>query len=473
MIEDLNPSRRPSLSGRRPSLSRVAGSVRSLNLGGDDLTSTLSLSADPDADDREGSGALHFASQAAAAAEERSRSSWWRRVHCTIRTPHFRVAFFSYVATFVFTVLIVGIITDWAGFRGVFRFNSSSTPESPTDGGNEGGVASSEVVTLPDALNSLAEVEEPPLGNHFWNHDIPLFWAVPLSGGVVERVMGHCWDLVLATRHGHSVADGSTNATGEGKSRNVFSETLRIIEFEGARYVNVDTVTPEGIRHAHSLGLLSSGLADVIVSPYIHFAASTLFSAAHRGRAFTMIRHPIERATALYRYFRSHTEIAKADGAGAVSVMSLEQYSRSSYAEGDWMTRFLADKMTGPLNDTHLALAKEALRAKVLVGLYEQMDDSLDRFERYFGWGAGNAGGILVHSQKQKQCRADSMATETAWETELPSTSTGDENAPLEIDDAALMGLQEKNRFDLELYNYAKVLFDEQLELFDESDGGQ
>ena len=55
------------------------------------------------------------------------------------------------------------------------------------------------------------------------------------------------------------------------------------------QYVNIDTSTHEGIERARNLGLASSGLADVVLSPLLH-EASSLFNLNTKGRLFTMVR---------------------------------------------------------------------------------------------------------------------------------------------------------------------------------------
>ena len=71
-------------------------------------------------------------------------------------------------------------------------------------------------------------------------------------------------------------------------------ETLQVFEKHGAKYVNVDTTTIEGIAKAKRLNLVNSGMVDAIVTHYV-FEASELFSPGHRGKFFTVIRDPIDR----------------------------------------------------------------------------------------------------------------------------------------------------------------------------------
>ena len=52
-------------------------------------------------------------------------------------------------------------------------------------------------------------------------------------------------------------------------------------------YVNVDTTTLEGIKRAEKLELMSSGMADIIVSPDIR-EVSDLMAWDNQGRIFSL-----------------------------------------------------------------------------------------------------------------------------------------------------------------------------------------
>lgn len=83
--------------------------------------------------------------------------------------------------------------------------------------------------------------------------------------------MGSCAGLVTASdvgaRDGHAL-----------------DANLTIVRDElGSRYVNVDTSTVNGIKRAKNLGLVESGLADVVVTQYL-YAGATLFNPNKRGR---------------------------------------------------------------------------------------------------------------------------------------------------------------------------------------------
>ena len=59
----------------------------------------------------------------------------------------------------------------------------------------------------------------------------------------------------------------------------------------GIQLVNVDTTTIGGIDRARDLGLVPSGLANLIFTDRLKYAAIELFDEAHSGRAIALFRH--------------------------------------------------------------------------------------------------------------------------------------------------------------------------------------
>ena len=115
-------------------------------------------------------------------------------------------------------------------------------------------------------------------------------------------------------------------------------------------------------------------MADVVVSPYLHNIVE-LFSPNNPGRAFALFRHPMDRAIGIYKSSQ-HKD-----------TMSMEEfYSDGNLVDNNWMTRHLTNKMGGSLNEKDLNHAMETLRRKFIVGLVDQVRESVKRFTLYFGW---------------------------------------------------------------------------------------
>lgn len=57
------------------------------------------------------------------------------------------------------------------------------------------------------------------------------------------------------------------------------------------------------MERAKKLGLAQSGLADLIVTTYV-YEANDLFDTQHRGRLFSVFRHPVDRAISMFHYLQ-------------------------------------------------------------------------------------------------------------------------------------------------------------------------
>ena len=130
-------------------------------------------------------------------------------------------------------------------------------------------------------LRHFADVKDPSRPS-----DTAFFFHVPRAGGsTMKDIIGKCLKLVQSSEVG--VRDGHDK-----------DNILQVLDVQTSKYVNVDTTTTPGIQRAVDLGLAASGLTDVIVSSYYHDSAS-LFDLNHQGRAFMMMRNPIDRGKSL------------------------------------------------------------------------------------------------------------------------------------------------------------------------------
>ena len=292
-----------------------------------------------------------------------------------------------------------------------------------------------QVQALPMTLLYYANVAEPRQ-----QAETPVFWHIPRSGGSsIKEMAAQCLKLVQASDVGIAVGPEAAGS----KELTVVTDLN-----SGARYVNVDTTWTGGIERARSMGLASSNLADLIVTPYVYEVGS-LFDSSHRGRLFTIMRHPIERAVSVYYTMR---DIATRDEhmKKLLNGMSLEQYAASEIAENNWMTRFLSNRLGGELTPEHEALAREVLARKFIVGLLPEKQQSIERFIRYFGW--------KINDERAEAC-VDRMV---GWNW----LNRGVLHPEVKEDSKAWMMLEEQNTFDLRLYKYAAELFRIQSSMF-------
>mmetsp|Transcript_33852 Transcript_33852/g.49369 ORF Transcript_33852/g.49369 Transcript_33852/m.49369 type:complete len:590 (+) Transcript_33852:154-1923(+) len=275
--------------------------------------------------------------------------------------------------------------------------------------------------------------------------DVPVYWHIPKTGGsTLKDMVADCHLKVVANEEG--IADGHDQ-----------DMDLQLVDVDGrghAKYLNVDTTTIEGINRAIQLGLVQSNVADLIVTPYLYESEYLFKNGGQdpregdpRGRLFALFRHPVDRVISLFNYLKYADWEPTYDERN--KDMTLKEYAQSDIIEDNWMTRRLAglsddDVITGQ----HLQVAMDAVRRKILVGLTHRMEESIERFERYYQWK------YTVNPTIQETCRESlmSMGTNTnANRVIIPPFGSEDYNLVLE-----------KNLFDLEIYKYAELLFQEQ-----------
>ena len=153
-----------------------------------------------------------------------------------------------------------------------------------------------------------------------------------------------------------------------------------------------------------------------------------------------MMRDPISRIVSMY-YYQQVQGLLSSEDTTIVQFVAMN--------EDNWMTRMLTNKMTGKTGAADLDVAKEILRRKFLIGLWEDKTESMRRIEQYFGW--------KFPSPVAQNCKNDKLYFE--WNNKNPHPST-------ENEDELILQIQKINRYDVELYAYAKQLYREQEDLF-------
>eukprot|EP00985_Skeletonema_marinoi_P007698 scaffold3433_cov109-Skeletonema_marinoi.AAC.2 len=184
--------------------------------------------------------------------------------------------------------------------------------------------------------------------------------------------------------------------------------------------------------------LLSSTMS--YLTPLI-YETNELFTQKSKGRFFAVFSHPVDRAV---RLFYTMQEVQP-----ALREWTLERYARSTYVENNFLTRQLSNQLQGPLDESHYRKAVEIIRDKFLVGLASQIDQSLDRYEKFFRWT------YRIQPKSQEACRKRILLEESAAEKKMKR------RMPKE-GDPIWAWLLHHNAFDLRLYAYVERLFEEQ-----------
>jgi hypothetical protein len=150
-----------------------------------------------------------------------------------------------------------------------------------------------------------------------------------------------------------------------------------------------------------------------------------------------------------------------------LSSMTIEQYATSKYIENNWLTRFLVNKNGGKLGKADMILAKSIIGTKCLVGLYDDMDVTLARFVRYFGWGAPTNSTTIRTNRDVDACRSDVVSRgdrHVSGGRNRPDDEKRDVVVPVRPGSLAWDAIIRMNMFDMELYEYARRVYRKQAE---------
>lgn len=205
--------------------------------------------------------------------------------------------------------------------------------------------------------------------------------------------------------------------------------------------LNIDLSTPENVEAAKALNVADVGIADVFVSQ-LALEGSTVFTNQHKGRAFTIMRHPVKLAASLFYYRRIATW--EPTYRPEYKDITLYDYVAMNGYYDNWMVRMLTNSKIGGLNQGHLDLAKSILKDKFVIGISDHMDETFRVLELYYGWTEQKEGCVNFH-----------LHSAPSNKNKYPDTERGSPTWAL---------IAEKNMYDMALYYYALELFGDQSE---------
>jgi len=125
------------------------------------------------------------------------------------------------------------------------------------------------------------------------------------------------------------------------------------------------------------------------------------------------------------------------------SNWTFAEYLERPGFEDNWMTRELSARPSGELTCKEFNRALRVLTEKALVGLVEHFDESVSRFEKYFGWEAKHSSSALEETPRNAHDAAKGDA-------ELARQGTPD----------ARSKAREKLKWDWQLYLRAKAMWE-------------
>lgn len=246
--------------------------------------------------------------------------------------------------------------------------------------------------------------------------DLPIFWHVPKAAGTAigHMLMRHSYDLNVLI--------------GLGDAQN----TWRLYEPRERAW-----------HDGNGRDLMENGKVDAMSLTVVKQATGVI-SRMHSGRLFTLLRHPVDRTVSLYYYLRdAYWEPTQAK---VGKIGSLEEYVDSDLLETNWMTGILSNLAGAPPD---IGIAKRILREYILVGLVDRFEESVNRFERFFGW-----------------CRPCDMYGNNSRHSTFNRTNTNtNEHEKLVPRDDLWKKIASRLRDDVELYEYGLQVFESQKDI--------
>jgi hypothetical protein len=278
----------------------------------------------------------------------------------------------------------------------------------------------------------------------------PFFWHIPKCAGTAIQNLYFCMGLTLANQVGANPNFGH-------------EEETALVEFKPWKRVdwsviNVDTTTKEGILRAQEMGLVQSKEPRVhlVVSGEFDFASEHLFDGTHRGRVFSMFKHPVRRLESLFYYLQKATW--ETTYHPEWKDISLVDWGKQHKGEKNWIVHKLVNKSVKSLTLDDLELAKKIVREKILVGLEDKFAESIHRFNIYSG---------IDDSSDERQSCISSLVKEPKDGDKRASRARNADPHPKVEKGSEVWNILAKDSLDVLLYEYIEELYEQQGEVIE------
>mmetsp|Transcript_37099 Transcript_37099/g.77673 ORF Transcript_37099/g.77673 Transcript_37099/m.77673 type:complete len:368 (+) Transcript_37099:44-1147(+) len=326
-------------------------------------------------------------------------------------------------------VLLIGLCTFASiSSLGLLRNDQSPPPSSSTSEFNRN------LRVYPWARHNLKLLGNPPNPPT----ETVSFWSIPKSGTSAVKTIYRCMNQTIANKAGLNPKLG--DHVQDEERLTVFRPDKDGV---GPAYMNVQTTTQEGILRAAKLGLVPSGLADIIFTGNPRFAIEHLYDRRHKGRILALFRHPVERLISKFYY------VQEADWEKSYHP-EYKQLSLLGYAKSDIASdrNIMVQKLSGKVHVTRgdLRDAMETVQRRFFVGLTNQMEESIRRFNVVIG--------IDQSDEEIKKCMDQNVGNN--------KRVNSNPHPMVEQGSPEWKALAEKNDLDIRLYDYVVQLFEEQ-----------
>lgn len=300
-----------------------------------------------------------------------------------------------------------------------------------------------ELSVYPWARNHLRPLTTMPTSER----EAVLFWHVPRSGGTTVKAMYECLGQTLANKIGVDPKYRHHN-------------TRELIVFQPwpgvsrASYVNVDTTNKPGLMRARNMGLVPSGLADIIITADIAYAVENLYDDSRKGRVLGLFRHPVDRLVSMFHYlqianwerqYRPHWK-----------NIPLETFAEKVNTDNNHMVKKMAGVgVNGTVTELDLRVAMRTVKRRFIVGLMDRMEESVHRFNVVLK--------VNELEEENKQCMHH------FFHNPLGAKKYHSNSHPAVVEGSPAWNMLAKNNaLDMRLYDFIVRLFDEQKNIIEE-----
>ena len=199
------------------------------------------------------------------------------------------------------------------------------------------------------------------------------------------------------------------------------------------------------------LGLVQSNLADVIffTNPTI---IEGLFDTEHKGRVMSIFRNPVERLISKFYYLSIATW--EPNYQPTWDGMDLGVWAREHDTDHNFVMRTLMGKKSHHLSEADLPHAKKLLSERFIVGLSDNYEESIRRFEAV----------MLVDENIDADTRNECNSAFFGGRIEKKNAN---DHPQVEPGSEIYNTIAESNLLDMALYEYITELFFEQTELIE------
>lgn len=272
--------------------------------------------------------------------------------------------------------------------------------------------------------------------------ELPIMWRVPFSGDEAwTQIMGTCMKVTQAADEQELLG-----------SYLMHTELQYVATATKGVFFNLDLSTWAGIEQAKAVNLAALDRVDVITSPILRPTLSLLDDFTLSARVFCTMKHPAIRSLAFFYLGAKNAHSRYYDP--ALLDVTIEQYAAwpTDREEFNFMVKSLVSSgneliSTDEITKEDLDLAKNILQHKFLVLVSEDKYGSWTKLQAWMGWKS---------TQSQRKCEDGVMSQKWPDDSKIPM---------LGAQEVAYTRLIERHSWDVQLYEFAVLLFEQQSEI--------